>query len=56
MFASAKEKQQMYVLQLQYQEQCIDHIPQCLWGLSGYIFLSTTFLEIAVQRHIYMSP
>ena len=56
MFASAKGKQQMYVPQLQYQEQCIDHIPQCLWGLSGYIFLSTTFLEIAVQRHIYMSP
>ena len=56
MFAIAKGKQQMYVPQLQYQEQCIDHIPQYLSGFSGYVLLSTTFLEIAVQRYIHMSP
>ena len=30
------------------QEQCIDHIPHCLSGLSRAHFFPTTFLEIAV--------
>ena len=30
------------------QEQCIDHIPYYLSGLSGALFFRTTFLEIAV--------
>ena len=34
MSASAKGKQQKYVRQLQCQEQCIEHIPYCLSGLS----------------------
>ena len=34
MFASAKEKKQKEVRQLQCQEQCIDHIPYYLSGLS----------------------
>ena len=34
MFASAKGKQQKWVRQLQFREQCIDHIPFYLSGLS----------------------
>ena len=34
MFVSARGKQQKQVLQLQSQEQCIDHIPYYLSGLS----------------------
>ena len=34
MFASAKGKQQKWVRQLQTREQCIDHIPYYLSGLS----------------------
>ena len=34
MFARAKGKQQKQVRQLQCQEQCIDHIPYYLSGLS----------------------
>ena len=48
MFASAKGKQQKLVRQLQGQEQCIDHIPYYLSGLSRAHFSLTTFLEIAV--------
>ena len=48
MFASAKGKQQMGVRQLKCQEQCIDHIPFYLSGLSRARFSPTTFLEIAV--------
>ena len=48
MFESAKGKQQNYVPQLQCQEQCIDHIPYYLSGLSRAHFPPTTFLEIAV--------
>ena len=33
-----------------FQEQCIDHIPYYLWGLSRALFFPTTFLEIAVAR------
>ena len=32
------------------QEQCIDHIPYYLSGLSRAHFLGTTFLEIAVYK------
>ena len=48
MFESAKGKQQNEVRQLQCQEQCIDHIPHYLSGLSRAHFSPTTFLEIAV--------
>ena len=48
MFASAKGKQQKQVRQLQCQEQCIDHIPYYLSGLSRAHFFPTTFLKIAV--------
>ena len=34
MFVSAKRKQQMWVRQLKCQEQCIDHIPYYISGLS----------------------
>ena len=34
MFATAKGKQQMWVRQLKCQEQCIDHIPYYISGLS----------------------
>ena len=30
------------------QEQCIDHIPYYLLGLSRALFFPTTFLEVAV--------
>ena len=33
------------------QEQCIDHIPYYLSGLSRAHFFSTTFLEIAVFKY-----
>ena len=46
MSVSANGKQQKQVRQLQCQEQCIEHIPYYLSGLS-HIF-PTTFLEIAV--------
>ena len=36
MFASAKNKQQKQVRHLQCQEQCIDHIPYYLSGLSCF--------------------
>ena len=48
MFASAKGKQQKQVRQLQRREQCIDHIPYYLSGLSRAHFFPTTFLGIAV--------
>ena len=48
MYESAKGKQQNQVRQLQCQEQCIDHIPYYLSGLSRAHFSATTFLEIAV--------
>ena len=48
MYESAKGKQQNQVRQLQCQEQCIDHIPYYLSGLSRAHFSPTTFLEIAV--------
>ena len=38
MFARAKGKQQKQVRQLQCQEQCVDHIPYYLSGLSGALF------------------
>ena len=44
MFASANEKQEMYV-------PCT--IP---FGIVGLYFFVDNRLEIAVQRHIYMSP
>ena len=47
MFASVKGKQQKWVRRLLCQEQCIDHIPCYLSGLSRAHFL-ITFLEIAV--------
>ena len=47
MSVSAKGKQQKLVRQLQCQEQCIEHIPYYLSGLSRASF-PTTFLEIAV--------
>ena len=44
MFASAKGKQQMYV-------------PRTMpFGIVGLYFFVDSPLEIAVQRHIYMSP
>ena len=51
MFASAKGKKQQLVRQLQCQEQCIEHIPYYLSGLSRHIF-PTTFLEIAQEVHL----
>ena len=39
MFAGAKRKQQKQVRQLQCQEQCIDHIPFYLLGLSHAHFV-----------------
>ena len=48
MFVSAKGKQQKYVRRLLCQEQCKDHIPCYLSGLSRAHFFRTTFLEIAV--------
>ena len=43
MFASAKEKKQKEVRQLQCQEQCIDHIPYYLSGLSREHFFRQPF-------------
>ena len=43
MFVSAKGKQQKQVLQLQSQEQCIDHIPYYLSGLSPAHFFRQPF-------------
>ena len=39
MFVGAKRKQQKQVRQLQSQEQCIDHIPFYLLGLSRAHFV-----------------
>ena len=50
MFAIAKGKQKKQVRQLQCQEQCIDHIPYYLSGLSRALFFPTTFLEVAVYQ------
>ena len=50
MSVSAKGKQQKLVRQLQCHEQCIEHIPYYLSGLSRAHFFPTTFLEIAVYR------
>ena len=52
MFASAKGKQQKKVRQLQCQEQCIDHIPYYLSGLSRAQFLRQPNLQIAVYFFI----
>ena len=38
MFARAKGKKQKQVQQLQCKEQCTDHIPYCLSGLSRALF------------------
>ena len=43
MFASAKGKKQKQVRQLQCQEQCIDHIPYYLSGLSSAHFFRQPF-------------
>ena len=43
MFASVKGKQQKQVRQLQYQEQCIDHIPYYLSGFSRAHFFPQPF-------------
>ena len=48
MFESAKGKQQNEVRQLQCHEQCVDHIPYYLSGLSRAHFSPATFLQIAV--------
>ena len=55
MFARAKGKQQKQVRQLHCQEQCIDHIPYYLSGLSRAIFFPTNFLEIAVYYFLWYS-
>ena len=52
MFARAKGKR---IRQLQCQEQCIDHIPYYLSGLSRAHFSPTTFLEIAVDITDYVT-
>ena len=46
MFARAKGKQQKQVRQLQCQEQCIDHFPYYLSGLSRALFFRQPFLKL----------
>lgn len=50
-FASAKRKQQKLVQLLQWQEQCIDHIPYYLYGLSHALFI---FDNLSLNRCIYV--
>ena len=50
MFASAKGKQQKYVRQLQRQEQCIDHIPFYLSGLSRAHFSDNLSRNSCIRR------
>ena len=46
MFASARGKQQKRVRDLQRQEQCIDHIPYYLSGLSRALFFGQPFSKL----------
>ena len=59
MFASAKGNQQKQVRQLQYQEQCTDHIPYYLSGLSRAHFsynLSRNSCIQLVLLHTHLPP
>ena len=54
MFASAKGKQQKQVRQLQCQEQCIEHIPYYLSGLSRAHFSDNLSRNSGIQPSIHV--
>ena len=49
-------REAMDICQLQCQEQCIDHIPYYLSGLSCALFFPTPFLEVAVYISLRCTP
>ena len=52
MFARAKGKQQKQVRQLQCQEQCIDHIPYYLSGLSRALISDNLSRNSCIYKQI----
>ena len=53
MFTSTKGKQQNKVRQLQYQEQCIDHIPYLTFRDWSVHILSDLFVRQPFSKELY---